>query len=151
METTKKILKCDYSPHWRHYPIIELPIDEIWQSVPTVEKLKATPDKQFRKTLINDIQNDGMHFPIMCVHTTHLELIELKKEFDKRICELPFWHNDHNPQSKKIWSVWGGSQRLNVAKHLGYTHIDAAVLPTVKKAISHQKDMRKPYIKRYYE
>jgi hypothetical protein len=93
----------------------------------------------------------NMHFPIMCVHTTHLELIELKKEYKERICELPFWHNDHNPQSKKIWSVWGGSQRLNIAKYLGYTHIDAAVLPTVKKAISHQKDMRKPYQKRYYE
>ena len=151
MGTKKTILKCQYEKHWKHYPIVVLPVAEIWQSVKSVDVLPSVRRKPFKKNLIEDIKRDGMHFPIMVVHTTHQELLEVKKEYGDRINDLPFWHNDHNPQSKKTWSVWGGSQRLDVARYLGYTHIECAVLPDIKKAISHQKDMRAPYEQRYYK
>ena len=92
-----------------------------------------------------------MHFPIMVVKSNHKELLEAKEKFGEKISMLPFWHNDHNPQSKYEWGVWGGSQRVDVAKILGYTHIDSAVIPSIAKAISLQKTMREPFKKRYYQ
>jgi hypothetical protein len=146
----KKTLKCKFKDHWNHYPIKELLIDDIWQSVPPVDIL-PTIDKPFKSNLINDIKRDGMHFPIMACYTTRVELIKAKEKWGDFLSGLPFWHNDINPHVKKLWSCWGGSQRLDAAKQLGYTHIDAAVLPSISKAISHQKEMRKPFESRYYE
>tara|TARA_R110002167_G_scaffold9918_2_gene45722 strand:- start:42 stop:488 length:447 start_codon:yes stop_codon:yes gene_type:complete len=145
----KKILKCAYKEHWKHYPIIELPIAEIWQSVPSVSLIPGV-QKPFKQNLIRDIKQCGMHFPVMVVNSSHEDLLEVKKKWGDKLGVLPFWHNDLNPQSKYQWGVWGGSQRLDVAKYLGYTHIDCAEMPSISKAISHQKDMRKPFMKRYY-
>jgi hypothetical protein len=145
----KKILKCAYKEHWKHYPIIELPIADIWQSVPSVNLLPGV-QKPFKQNLLSDIKRDGMHFPIMVVKSSHKDLLEVKKKWGDKLSVLPFWHNDLNPQSKYQWGVWGGSQRLDVANYLGYTHIACAELPSINKAISHQKDMRKPFKQRYY-
>ena len=144
----KKILKCKYEKHWNHYPIKELPLKDLWQSVKSIETLGRVP---FRKLLLADIKQIGLHFPLMVVRTSHKDLIEAKETFRDAINNLPFWHNDLNPQSKYQWSIWGGSQRYDIAMHLKFTHIDCAVLPSIKKAISHQKEMRKPYIDKYYE
>lgn len=146
----KKVLRCGFTNHWKHYPIEVLPIDSIWQSVPPVDFLPAD-NRPFKKNLVNDIRRDGMHFPIMVVKTSHKQLLEAKDMWRDKINILPFWHNDRNPQSKYQWSVWGGSQRIDAAKILGYTHIDCAVLPSIAKAITHQKEMRTPFRKRYYE
>ena len=149
----KKTLKCKFVKQWNYYPIKELPISEIWQSVPSVDIL-PTINKPFKKNLINDISRNGMYFPIMCVHTTRKTLIEAVEYFENKgstMAGLPFWHNDINPHVKRLWSCWGGSQRIDVAKHLGFTHIDCAVLPSIAKAMSHQKEMRKPFKSKYYE
>ena len=146
----KKILKCEYTKHWNHFPIIQLQIEKIWQSVPSVDFLPLI-NKPFKKNLINDIKNNGMHFPIMVVKSNHKELLEAKEKFGEKISMLPFWHNDHDPQSKYEWGVWGGSQRVDVAKILGYTHIDSAVIPSIAKAISLQKTMREPFKEKYYQ
>lgn len=147
----KKILKSKYEKDWNGFPIKVLRIDEIWQSAPSVDELDFLPGKPFKAKLIEDIRRNGMHFPIMVVHTTHEQLLAAKEKWEDKIRPLPFWHNDRNPQSKKIWSVWGGSQRLDVAKILGFTHIDCTVIPSIGRAISLQKHMRKPFQKRYYE
>lgn len=146
----KKILKCAFKEHWKHFPIVELEIEKIWQSVPSVDVL-PTVNKPFKKNLIDDIVRDGMHFPIMVVKSSHKDLLEAKLKFGNKINVLPFWHNDRNPQSKYQWGVWGGSQRLDAAKQLGYTHIDSAVIPSIAKAVSLQKLMRKPFQQRYYQ
>ena len=145
----KKVLRCNFKDHWNHYPIIDLKVEDIWQSVPSIDFL-PNDNRPFKKNLINDIRKDGMHFPVMVVKTTHKELLEAKEKWRDKINTLPFWHNDRNPQSKYQWSVWGGSQRVDVARILKYTHIARAVLPSIAKAVSLQKFMRKPYAKRYY-
>jgi len=150
MATKKKTLKCKFEKHWNHFPIKVLPIEDIWQSVPSVDVLTTHPGKPFKKNLINDIKRDGMYFPIMVVRSSHKTLLEAKQKWGDKLNTLPFWHNDRNPQSKYMWSVWGGSQRLDVAKILGYTHIDCTIIPTIGRAISLQKHMRKPFEKRYY-
>lgn len=146
----KKTLKCKFKNHWNHFKIIELEIEKIWQSVPSVDFL-PTINKPFKENLIYDIKKDGMFYPIMVVKSSHKDLIEAKEKFGEKISMLPFWHNDHNPQSKYQYGVWGGSQRVDVAKLLGYTHIDSAILPSIAKAISLQKTMREKFIQRYYQ
>ena len=143
----KRVLKCKFKNDWNGYPIHEIPVDEIWRSVPKVETLMNKP---FRQKLIHDIRRDGMYFPIMCVYTSHDDLINAKIKWGDKLEELPFWTNELNPHKKFKWSVWGGSQRLEVARDLNYTHIDCAELPSIAKAITLQKVMRQPFEKRYY-
>lgn len=147
--TTEKILKCQYENEWNGFKIITLPIEDIWQSVVSVDTLSN--GKPFKKTLLDDIKNNGMHFPIMVVHTSYSDLLKAKDRWKNKICELPFWHNTPNPENQYIWSVWGGSQRLDVAKRLAYTHIDCVHIPNIDKAISLQKEMRKPFFDKYYK
>jgi len=142
-----KILKCEYPTEWKFFEVRELPVDDIWQSVPIAEKVNG---QEFYSRVKEDIQREGMHFPIMCVHSTYKKLEEAKDRWGNKINELPFWHNALGKHKKMVWSVWGGSNRLAIAKDLGYTHIDAAIIPTIKQAISLQKHMRKPYDSRYY-
>jgi len=144
----KKTLKCEYTKKlWDKYPIKELQISEIWATAPKVETLAYKP---FKNNLTEDIKRDGMHFPIMVVNTTGRELIKAKEKWKDQITDLPFWHNDHEAVYKNFWSCWGGSQRLDVAERLGYTHIDCAILPSIAEAIENQKRMRQPFMQRYY-
>ena len=133
---------------WKGYPIIVLPVDEIWQSVPSVETLRGMP---FKDTLKQDILENGMRFPIMVVHTSYADLREAKRRYRKKILELPndqFWGVE-NSIEKKIWSVWGGSQRLTFAREEGYTHIHCTVIPNIQESIGLQKEMRRPFPELY--
>jgi hypothetical protein len=146
----KNVLKCSYQNHWNHFPILQLPINDIWQSLPSVDVLPSNKKLPFKKTLIEDIARDGMHFPIMVVNSTYTQLMDAKKKWGNKVNELPFWHNEVRTDVKYQWSVWGGSQRLDVAKHLGYSHIDCAEIPSIAQAVKLQNEMRKPFIERYY-
>lgn len=147
MSTEIKVLKCEYPTEWKFFEVRELPVDDIWQSVPVAENIAGKP---FYSRVKDDISANGMHFPIMCVQTDYRGLEKAKERWGRKINELPFWHNALGKHKKMVWSVWGGSNRLAIAKDLGYTHIDAAVIPTIKQAISLQKHMRKPYDSKFY-
>lgn len=146
----KTVLKCSYLDHWNHFPICELDVDSIWQSMPSIDVLPGRNTLPFKATLIEDIKRDGLHFPIMVVNSTYAQLMEAKTKWGDKICELPFWHNEVRAEVKYQWSVWGGSQRLDAAKKLGYTHIDCAIIPSIAQAVKLQKEMRKPFLERYY-
>ena len=141
-----KILECDQkyikAGHLWNYPILTLACNEIWKTVGRADTLSGRP---FFKTLCDSIKKDGMHYPIMVVHTSHRQLLEAKERWGDKINELPIWHNDRNPQSKFQWSVWGGTQRIFAAEALGYTHISCIHLDSIDRAIAHQKLMRKPF------
>jgi len=144
----KKILESQVIDDWRGFPLITLLVDEIWQSVPSVEKLRNRP---FKDPLKNDILENGMRFPIMVVHTSYKDLQDAKRRYRKKICELPsdrFWGSD-DPNKTKIWSVWGGSQRLTFAREEGYTHIHCVIIPTIQESIPLQKHMRKAFPELY--
>ena len=143
-----RVLKSQFPTEWNGFEVRELPVDDIWQSVPIAENVAGRP---FYSRVKEDIARDGMHFPIMCVYTKYEKLERAKERWGKKINELPFWHNELGKHKKMIWSVWGGSNRLAIAKDLGYTHIDAAVIPTIKQAINLQKFMRAPFNRRYYK
>ena len=144
----KKILESQVVGDWRGYPLITLPVDEIWQSVPSVDQHRGRP---FKKTLREDILANGMKLPIMVVHTSYEDLKEAKRRYRTRICELPsdrFWGEGAHPD-KRIYSVWGGSQRLTFAREEGYTHIHCAIIPTIQESISLQKHMRRGFPELY--
>lgn len=136
----KKILESQVIDDWRGFPLITLSVDEIWQSVPSVESLRGRP---FKEPLKNDILKNGMRFPIMVVHTSYKDLQDAKQRYRKKILELPAIESD--PSDTKIWSVWGGSQRLTFAREEGYTHIHCVVIPTIQESIPLQKHMRDPF------
>jgi len=148
MSMENKVLKSEFSEDWNGYEVIELPIDDIWTSVPIAETVCGKP---FYSKVRDDIAREGMHFPIIVVKTTYLKLERAKEKWGKRINDLPFWHNELGKHKKVLWSVWGGSNRLEIARELGYTRIDCAVVPTIAKAVSLQKHMRKPFEDRYYK
>ena len=53
-----------------------------------------------------------------------------------------------NPEKIKV--VWGGSNRLEVARALGYDSIDCVIMPSFEKARSYQASHRKPYSEKFY-
>jgi len=124
----------------KFYPIAQLPINELWASVPQAKVLNGKP---FYQPLLEDIQKNGLHFPLLCVHATYGDLRIQKVRFRDKMCDLPFWANE--PDDKQMYVIWGGSQRLRVAQDLGYTHIDCAMIPTLDEARGLQRYMRKPY------
>lgn len=135
---------------WEKYKITSLPLKEIWPSVPFVDVL-PTISKPFKQNLYEDIKENGMHFPIMVVQSTGSQLIQAKAKFGDKINNLPFWTTDQTNFTKTFWSCWGGSQRIDVAQRLGFTHISCAIMPTIEIARSLQKQMRQPFLQTYYE
>jgi len=145
------------------YPIKQLPVDEIWASVPKAEKHRS---KEFYRPVLKDIKANGLKFPIMVVAAPRIKVIKEKNVWKNKLCELPFTYNTRLKSDQKTeeyyidnvdehniiqYVCWGGSQRLRIARELGYTHIDCAMMPSFKIAHNLQKVMRAPYKDRWYK
>ena len=124
----------------KSYPIQQLRVDEIWASVP---RAKVHLGKPFYEPVKKSIKKNGMDWPIMVVTCTRQELKGQKAKWGHKINELPFWMADD--LSEKMFVVWGGSNRLWIARDLGYTHIDCAMLPNFQSAHDLQKTMRETH------
>jgi len=144
-----KILRSKFtqSKLWNQYPVQVFPIQDIFISVPKTDVLRGKP---FYKLLLEDIERDGLHFPILVADPTRSELRKKKKQYKKRMSDLPEWNDGLDENMQRQWTVWGGSQRIRVAKDLGYTHIDCAIIPTLDEARTLQGKMRAPFTQRYY-
>jgi len=140
---TQKILKSQLHGQklWGRYEIRLLPIQDIWISVPQTVKLRGKP---FFEKLTLSIQEEGLHFPLLVSNPTRTELKRKKKQYKERMMPLPDWQDGRDDETR-LWVVWGGSQRIRVAKNLGYTQIDCAIIPTLDEARGLQSKMRNPY------
>jgi len=149
MQVKGKILrsKFSYTKLWNKYPVQVLPIRDIYISCPKTETLRGKP---FYKLLLEDIERDGLHFPLLVSNPTRTELRKKKKQYKNRMDPLPEWNDGLDENMQRQWTVWGGSQRIRVAIDLGYTHIDCAIIPTLDEARTLQGKMRAPFQKRYY-
>ena len=145
----------------KKYPIRQLPIDEIWPSVPLAEK--SARGLPFYKPVLKDIKANGLKFPIMVIDSTRAEVCRQKTKWQKKLCDLPFPHQIVKKQDdvtnkwicdapenndKQIYVCWGGSQRVRIAKELGYDYIDCAMMPSYNVAHKLQKVMRAPFDKK---
>jgi|TARA_R110000851_G_scaffold12674_10_gene43822 hypothetical protein len=144
-----KILRSKFTETklWNKYPVKVLPIRDIFISVPKTETLRGKP---FYKLLLEDIERDGLHFPLLVSDPTRTDLRQRKKQYKKRMCDLPEWNDGLDENEIRHLTVWGGSQRIRVAADLGYTHIDCAIIPTLDEARTLQGKMRAPFTQRYY-
>ncbi len=129
--------KFEKSTHGKKYPLIVLDVNDIWVSVP---KAEVHQGKVFYKPLKEDIAKNGLHNPVLTVHCTRDELKGQKAKWGKHINELPFWLAED--MSEKVYVAWGGSNRVLIARELGYTHIECTIIPTFIEARNLQKTHR---------
>jgi hypothetical protein len=128
-------------PKNKRFEIESLEVKDLWASVP-ISKIHR--GYVFYENVKKDIQKNGLRFPIMVIKSNRAHLVQQKNIWGDKILPLPF-----DPQagwlSTPINVVWGGSQRLNIAMELGYTHIDCAIMSSYQEAHELQKCMRAPF------
>lgn len=140
----RKVLKCKFEKDWNSRPVEELPIKKLFQSVPVAKMFAGQP---FYERIKEDILTNGMNFPILIVESQFWQLMDQYMIHRKFMCALPTTFKNKDV----IWTVWGGSNRLAVAKELGYTHIDCVryLNGDFKKAHADQALHRKDYMHLY--
>lgn len=149
------------------YQLRQLPIEDIW---PSVEKAEVHRGVRFYDLIKKDISKNGLHFPLLVVKATRKEILFQKNSWKHKILKPPFpakeveveykeqsgsnaptlkkleWVlEDESTADQKHFVCWGGSQRVRIAKDLGYTHIDCAMMPKFKVAHQLQRVLRNPY------
>jgi hypothetical protein len=148
---TEKILKSKFhkqgywknetnlEPHLKgkEYVINTISVDDLWASVPKAIIHKGI---RFYDSLIQDIEKNGLHNPLLTVVATRKEVLGQKAKWGKKVCDPPFWMADDLDIKMNV--VWGGSNRLYAARELGFTHIDCALIPTFSEAMQLQKTHR---------
>lgn len=135
-----KTLKCSYEQEWNMMPIIELAINQLWASVPIAPEFKG---KEFYEPIKEDITQNGLHFPLLVVRAKFWQLIDVWARNKDEMNPLPVGYNNNDP----ILVVWGGSNRLAIARELGYDNIDCVVFENgdFQKAWASQTLHRNPY------
>ena len=139
-------INSDLEPKYKgtKYPIKQIRVDDIWASVPKAEVHNGI---EFYKPVKESIAKEGMHWPIMIVNCSRAELKGQKAKWKQKINDLPFWMAEDLNARMNV--VWGGSNRLWIARELGYTHIDCAVMPNFETAHALQKTMRENFPQYY--
>ena len=146
----KEMLSKDWhnKGYWEYgknrYKLEILAIEDLWASVPIA---KVHNGVQFYDKLKADMSKNGLINPLFVVTSSYRELIIQKHIWKDRVCPLPFKERGERWQSinKAQYVIWGGSNRVQVAKELGYTHIECAMMLGFKNARSHQKVHRDPW------
>ena len=118
------LLKSQFNgTQWNGYDVVPLKISELWASVP---KATIHRGKEFYGPILEDIKENGLHFPLLVVHATKQQIIEQKNRYGSKLCDLPF-KQDEGWLTDKMYVVWGGSNRVRIAEELGYEYIPAIV------------------------
>ena len=146
MENMKLLKSQFHERKWNDYPTTTLRISDLWASVPKAEVHKGKP---FYSRLIKDIDENGLHFPLLVVHATRRELAEQIKKSSDAFSDLPF-DEAKDDLNIKLYVIWGGSNRVRVAEELGYTHIDCVIIESFDAAYKLQPLHRQPYAEKYY-
>ena len=97
--------------------VVELPLDLCFITVPI-----ALPNIDY-PAVVKDITDNGLHFPVQIVHCTANELRLQKQRYKTHMVEIPKGYAD----SDEIYAVWGGSNRVDIARKAGYNSIDCVV------------------------
>ena len=128
-------LYSKFPDSWNKIKTKKLLIADLWQSVYPETK------KNFLFKVMTSIKLEGLCFPILVVPATYSELFAQKKRYRDAMKDLP-------PEYAGIRHIiWGGSNRVEAAKELGYTSIDCSVLEenAFADAKIHQREHRKAY------
>lgn len=140
---TPNILKCKFKDNWNKKPIVVMELDKLWASVPVAPLWNGRP---FYNVVKEDIATNGMQFPILVVKSTYSNLVKQRQRHKKGMLDVP----PNQEPNDIMYVVWGGSNRISIAKELGYTHIECVIYDgTYHEAFADQALQRTPYQKLY--
>lgn len=111
-------------------------VKDLWRPVGTVPTFIAE--------LKASIEAKGLANPIIVVRLPREDLIESFR-IDSRA--VPNYELPSIPDDPVINTVWGGSNRLEAIKQLGYTHVDCVMIPDFQTAMQIQDRQRSSYKK----
>jgi len=143
------VLQCRFhGSTWDGIEVVQIAISDLW---PSVYKAEVNRGIRFYDSVKQDIKENGLHFPLLVVDATRKQVIEQKEKYGERVRELPFSEETSDLDARQ-YVVWGGSNRYEVAKELGYTHVDCVVFPNgdFEKARKRQCVHREPYQGKLY-
>ncbi|GEM_PF-822756 len=137
-----------HKSQWNDLKVVSLKVNELWASVPKAAKLR---NKTFYQMVFEDIEKNGLHFPLLVVDARRGDLVRQKKKYGNKICELPFDQRFDDLNARQ-YTVWGGSNRWHVANELKYEYVDCVIIPNADfdKARNLQGLHRKPYKGKLY-
>lgn len=136
-------LECKYD-QWEGMPVVQLEIQKLFQSVPIANDFQGVP---FYDSIKADIEENGLNFPLLVVDAKFWQLLDQWNIHKLHMMPLPT-NFDNKDQ---ILVVWGGSNRLAIAKELGYTRVDCVVFTDgdFQGAWTKQGEHRKDYMHLY--
>lgn len=120
MTYNKKVLKCKYTD-WEGMPVVELPLDIMFLPVPI--GVVYAGKKPILNDVIISIQNEGMANPVQIVKTTAKDLRNQKAWYKHNMVDIP----EALADTDIMYAVWGGCNRVEAGRRLGYTMIDCVV------------------------
>ena len=144
-----EILKSRYhNSEWNRIKVVSLRVDDLWASVSIAKEYKG---KEFYEPIKEDIRKNGLHFPLIVVDATRNDLVKEKRKYGDKLCKLPF-DEDKDDLTVRQYTVWGGSNRWNIANDLGCEYVDCVIVHNAdfEKARKMQALHRKPYQGKYY-
>lgn len=144
-----KILKSRYhNSQWNNIKVVSLRVSDLWASVPLAKQHRG---REFYEPIKEDIRKNGLHFPLIVVDATRNDILKQKKKYTDKLCELPF-DKDKDDLTVRQYTVWGGSNRWNIANDLGYEYVDCVIVENADfdRARGMQGLHRKPYKGKYY-
>ena len=144
-----KILKSRYhNSQWNNIKVISLRVSDLWASVPLAKQHRG---KEFYEPIKEDIRKNGLNFPLIVVDATRNDILKQKRKYKDKLCPLPF-DKDKDDLNVRQYTVWGGSNRWNIANELKYDFVDCVIVENADfdKARSMQALHRRPYGGIYY-
>ena len=115
-----------------------LPVSELWTPVSIVPP--------FMQQVRDSIMEEGLLNPIIVVRAPREDVI---RHFRAVKAGLPEGAKDALPkglpEEEVINTIWGGSNRLDAVKQLGYTHVDCVLIPDFFTAMRVQTEQRNAY------
>ena len=112
-----------------------MPVEDLWPPVSVVPV--------FVDEVRESIKEKGLMNPIIVVRLP-------KEDIDKHFEQMNFGRKravTSLPDSPVINVIWGGSNRLEAVKQLGYTHVDCVLIPDFFAAMEVQNLQRNTYKK----
>ena len=109
-------------------------VDDLCQPVRTVPI--------FVDEVRDSISKTGLMNPIIVVRAPREDVVLHYRDKHKATSGAP---PNNLPDTPVINAIWGGSNRLDAVKQLGYTHVDCVLIPDFFTAMRVQTEQRNAY------
>ena len=119
------------------FPVKQLPVADLWQSVPVVPA--------FTEEIKRSVLDKGLINPIIVVRLPREDVLEYFKDKYKTLDVNGLCDFATMPYTPVANVVWGGTNRVEAVRELGFTHIDCVIIPDFETASQIQDSQRSSY------